>query len=330
MSTELDQQYVVLKATGIAAEQITPGNAQQIVEWDGGEAAVPADPLKRRVNRDASGKTVVKIRIKSGGATVAQMPVWVVWVDLTSRFTGTELDPNNSLLFADTSSIRLGEQLNVRPVYKEYSPSLGQDLNVYETNAVQSVEWKGVIQPVGICITTDEVPDLTQKWPKIGVNAPPMEDGRAFYTQWDFTRDRIKRIAFDGQVHSSSDSGWTGDDIGNLSRDCDPYDGPRNSPSGSATGQIFSIDNPGLGFLWRERESGVFEFQNITANSAAISHNFYEFVRVRLNGKWFVCSAKAEWHSAIRITRPANTSRSWSIDSAFSKFGTGHQTLPAF
>src|SRR5690606_2424571 len=38
-STDLNQDYVILKATGgITAEQITPGHANQIVEWDGGEA----------------------------------------------------------------------------------------------------------------------------------------------------------------------------------------------------------------------------------------------------------------------------------------------------
>jgi len=45
-STELAQEYVILKATGgITADQITPGHASQIVEWDGGEALIPAEPL---------------------------------------------------------------------------------------------------------------------------------------------------------------------------------------------------------------------------------------------------------------------------------------------
>ena len=33
-STELAQDYVILKATGITADQITPGHASQVVEWD--------------------------------------------------------------------------------------------------------------------------------------------------------------------------------------------------------------------------------------------------------------------------------------------------------
>jgi hypothetical protein len=76
-SDDLNQEYVVLKALGVTADQITDGNANQIVQWDGGEA-VPGEPLKRRVKRDATGKTEVKIKTKQGGAVVKQMDVWVI------------------------------------------------------------------------------------------------------------------------------------------------------------------------------------------------------------------------------------------------------------
>jgi len=83
-STDLNQDYVILKATGgITAEQITPGHASQIVEWDGGEA-VPNEPLKRRVKRDATGKTEVKIKLKQSGTVAVKMYVWVVWSDIQS------------------------------------------------------------------------------------------------------------------------------------------------------------------------------------------------------------------------------------------------------
>ena len=32
-STELAQEYVILKAIGVTAEQITPGQADQLVQW---------------------------------------------------------------------------------------------------------------------------------------------------------------------------------------------------------------------------------------------------------------------------------------------------------
>jgi hypothetical protein len=66
-STELNQDYVILKADGVSAEQITPGHAKQLVEWEGGEP-VSGNPLKRRVPRAATGTgaTEVKIRAKGG------------------------------------------------------------------------------------------------------------------------------------------------------------------------------------------------------------------------------------------------------------------------
>jgi hypothetical protein len=62
-STELSQDYVELKAVGVTAQQITPGHANQIVEWDtaAGEA-VRGEPLKWRVKRDAANKQEVKTK----------------------------------------------------------------------------------------------------------------------------------------------------------------------------------------------------------------------------------------------------------------------------
>jgi hypothetical protein len=81
LTTELPQEYVILKTTGVTAEQITDGSAKQIVEWDGGEA-VPSEPLKRRVKRNTPASHPVKIKAKQGGEVAVQMNVWVVWCTL--------------------------------------------------------------------------------------------------------------------------------------------------------------------------------------------------------------------------------------------------------
>ncbi|MEO5715938.1 MAG: hypothetical protein ABIT37_20835, partial [Luteolibacter sp.] len=96
-TAEINQDYVILKAAGITAEQITDGNANQLYEWDtaAGEA-VPNEPLKWRVKRDATAKSEVKIKVKQDGAVAAQMDVWVVWATCTptngvanfNRYTG--------------------------------------------------------------------------------------------------------------------------------------------------------------------------------------------------------------------------------------------------
>jgi hypothetical protein len=81
-SAEIPDDFVVLKAKGIEKELF-----EKLLEWEGGEAH-PTDPLKRRVKRDATGKTVVKLMTKNGGQEVDLMNVWVVWGDITTVNNG--------------------------------------------------------------------------------------------------------------------------------------------------------------------------------------------------------------------------------------------------
>jgi hypothetical protein len=81
-TTEIPDDFVVLKATGVEQARFV-----ELLEWEGGEAH-PTDPLKRRVKRDAAAKTVVKIKVKQGGAEAAKMNVWVVWGDLVTLNNG--------------------------------------------------------------------------------------------------------------------------------------------------------------------------------------------------------------------------------------------------
>ena len=76
-STDLNQDYVELKAVGVD----TP-TFNQFLEWEGGEVGSATD--KRKVKRDATGMTEVKIKVKQSGAVAAQMNVWVVWAAVTA------------------------------------------------------------------------------------------------------------------------------------------------------------------------------------------------------------------------------------------------------
>lgn len=82
-STDLNQDYVILKASGMTTAQITPGHADQVLVWEvipsANGQAVPGDPLRCRIKRDATGKTEVKLKTKTGGTVLAQTQVWVVW-----------------------------------------------------------------------------------------------------------------------------------------------------------------------------------------------------------------------------------------------------------
>ncbi len=163
-SQELNQDYVVLKATGITADQITAGNASQIAEWEGGEA-VPNEPLKRRVKRDSTGTgpTEVKIKAKSSGNVATQMNVWVVWCD--SKPIGT-IQPK-------------------APVVN--NPQIGPI-----TTVSGGLQFTHTIEPAGIVTTEPERPDLKG----VKVADPPgakhplfnsdLKDGAA--NKWDASR----------------------------------------------------------------------------------------------------------------------------------------------
>jgi len=77
-SAEIADDFVVIIAKGIEKELF-----EQVLEWEEGEA-VPNEPLKRRINRDETGKTPVKLKTKEGGQEVDFMNVWIVWSEITS------------------------------------------------------------------------------------------------------------------------------------------------------------------------------------------------------------------------------------------------------
>jgi hypothetical protein len=93
-SPALNQDYIIFKATGVTAAEITDGGADQIAEWVGGEE-VSGDPLKRRVARDSTGKTELKIRKSQGGVVASQMNVWVVWSTISSGPVNLDNDNSN-------------------------------------------------------------------------------------------------------------------------------------------------------------------------------------------------------------------------------------------
>lgn len=73
-SDELPQDYVEFTALGVDATTF-----DQLFKWDGGEAGSAAN--KRKVKRDTTGMTPLKILTKMDGVVADEMQVWVVWCD---------------------------------------------------------------------------------------------------------------------------------------------------------------------------------------------------------------------------------------------------------
>jgi hypothetical protein len=304
-STELAQDYVILKATGITADQITPGHASKVVEWDGGEAMVPADYLKRRVSRSASGSgpTEVKIRIKGGGVVVQQMDVWVVWTTVTPT--------------AGTATFG--------------KPAGYSDWRV---SAAGNAGWrfKFVIQPSSIISGVAERPDLTgiptKPVPGAGkpfTTDPTAGDGDSALFKWDTSRQisiSIRNpgliakadfvnftpaawsvnqpVALDTPIPFPTDSVEGNDDLNDGSEESNPYQASTANGLAHAVGEMSTFDAPG----W-----GIVNSVGVNGRTYSAKANFHEFARLEIwdgkrnSGKyWFKISDNVDWHHAFLTT----------------------------
>jgi hypothetical protein len=317
-STELNQDYVLLRAVGVTADQITDGNANQIVQWDGGEA-FPGEPLKRRVKRDVTGNgpTEVKIKTKQGGAVAAQMNVWVVWATCT---------PTNGTAAFDKSNAR----------------------SQYGIQATASSAWKFVfkIEPAAL-ITDAERPALdgisSKPVPGAGKTyevIPSYGDGDTAKFKWDVSR-QLKETIENPQLIPKADLGWpnqfaTGQPAatttlfgwptdmaeGNddplfpvgVDEDDNPYQVRGGQPYGHAVGELTSADAPKSVYI---RNSCGAQGRTILDDT-----DFREFCRVELwDGTrtigrfWFRISDFEKWNLGFRATWNTSTS-TWDDDVA--------------
>jgi hypothetical protein len=324
-TTELAQDYVVLKATGVTAEQITPAHANQIVEWDGGEA-VPNEPLKRRVKRDAAAKSEVRIKLKQGGAVASEMYVWIVWSDVTT-----------------TKGVA------------NFRNAMGGAY--YEISLVPGAAWRFVfkIQPTSILDTTTlDRPRLggVNRKPPPGAGNPytfkPSEYADSAITQWDVSRqykvtirnpggipkadlERIHNLpaawtanqpsAADTPVsYPSSDVEGNDDPLDSIDEDTNPSAPFTQIPNlNHQTGELSSCDAPLL---------QVLDGWGAANRTYAAEINFIEFARLEIwDGEraagqfWFRISDQIEWHHYLDATFDSVTSK-WK--NAASSSGAGH------
>ena len=340
-STELNQDYVVLKAVGVTAEQITAGNANQIVEWEGGEA-VPSEPLKRRVSRAATdtGPTEVKLKVKLGGAVAAQTDVWVVWCDAPTVTNGT------------ASFDQVTEPLYVGGVFVA-------DVNVGATwRSTSHWKFKFVIKPVSICDPNNlERPDLSgqKQNPVPGAGNDycfdPTKRADNATLKWDVSRqvkvsvrnpNNIGKAALQNSFPAAfcvnqptaNDSPVTfptnpaeGNDDPDLSPDVDEDVNPYQAvPSGDlqhGVGELTSIDAPRFR---AEKSWGVAGYH------WGAEDNFREFCRLEITDGarstgtfWFRISNYADWHFYFS-TDFDDTPHEWrdAPSPAQSRTNTGH------
>ena len=99
---------VVLTATGISGDEITPQNANQLAEWVGA-APIAGTPLTARILRTSTGKYPVSIRLISTGQTTVATNVWVTWATLSTQ-SGTPfmMPPQDIFAEAPNQTVVIG------------------------------------------------------------------------------------------------------------------------------------------------------------------------------------------------------------------------------
>ena len=283
-STELNQEYVELKAVGVDTATFT-----QLLEWEGGEVGSSAD--KRKVKRDTAGKTEIKIKVKQGGAVAAQMNVWVVWWDVTAQ--------------------------------KVSGPTITRPNVAGGSWTRAAVLWKfeATVQPASILTKNDDVPDMTGTNVTQVPNAQAAHafDGNPFGDatyKWDITRRWRERDLLPSV--GASDIGWpaSGSLKGTLPtpdkiQSTSPSPGADHYPSDKVEGNddlandidAYAAGSGGKLLDTDPPSNTICDGAGAVGDQAEARSQFQEFVRAEINGKWYRVSDFSKWRFHTRFKK---------------------------
>lgn len=215
---------------------------------------------------------------------------------MNGKIQGAGFSANNDLSLDDFEMTQLGS--HEVTFTREFPQIDGTTDWTFHLLFINGIEWRADIEPKSMFELDDDIPDLTKVTQKD--QNPPLtfDGGRAYYAHWDVSRDRKMTQILDG-VTVVDELNWVIDDDVSYSRDEDPYE---QSTEKDESGEIFSVDSPGADTIKRE-DFGEPTVYIPDGNSFEVKHVFKEWSRVRLGGKWFDISDKAEWYSNVKINK---------------------------
>ena len=286
-STELNQDYVELKAVGVDTATFS-----KLLEWEGGEAGSTAD--KRKVKRDTAGKTEVKIKVKQGGAVAAQMNVWVTWATL-KNLEGPETRIPSVELVEGMPGVKFRAR----------------------------VKWEYECEPRSMFVAREEVPLLAIP---PGIPAPggrhpwtaqPLSEGANMC--YDASRQvRVVTRSNDLTLNQALQNG--GPDVidypaSSVEGNDDPNTDRERDPFGVYSGIMEDADFPEFPL----KDSTASSNPNAKILSVA---QFKQFARFQVGGRWYKCSAESEGLSTLTF-KLKRTNAKWVDDGSTYILGNG-------
>lgn len=328
-STEIADEFVKLRAKGLEDAWLTPGDPNQLLEWDPAVGESNGGIRKWKVKREATGKYPVKIRTiaKYDNEEAAKRNVWVVWATCTSM--------NGVANFNRYTGYARYEVLPTDPTWWRFKFKIEPASICDPTNPERpDLTGEDLADPPGFGNTYSVDPSLgaadtaTAKWDVSrqsqttirNPNSIPKNDllQGGFSQAWAVNQPKAVDIPV---PFPASDVEGNDDPLAppGIDEDVNPY---RAIHGGSVLnhdiGELSSIDAPA---------AGIVDWWGATGMTIAVENNFREFARLELwdgsrtGGKfWFRISDHLLWHHYLK-SKFNSTSLKWEDNSSSSGLG---------
>jgi hypothetical protein len=309
---QLDDEYVILTADGISAEDFTNLG----LAWEGSGTIQHAEANKIQVSRSAPEK--VEVRLKSpNGKTIDEMYVWIVWA--TAELTITEE--------------------SFRP---EVFPRLTDEVNISGFQFRAGAKVKFTISPNTLFADTDDIPDLkgpnesdppggdlkhvvtdmplaqgaTMKWDVSRQVSATIKNqhlfGKRYFPHIDGTLYDAQPVESDNPAEFPSEKLIGNDDAGVDDESNDPYQENTDPDLEHEKGDVAVIDTV-IAQFGTPSDPFTAEYEELL--------NFNEFLRLEINGKWYLISPFEQWFFRLKAIKRG---QSWFESEDESKSGKGH------
>lgn len=335
-SAELPQDYVELTAQGPTDTQFDAR-----LMWDGGEPGSAAN--KRRVKRDATGMTPVKIRTKKDGVVVDEMQVWVVWCDAPTVTVGTAVfqqEKEVQIVLGVPTSVNTGAGFFTSEPWQfkfAIRPSSICDLGNLERpdlSGPNRTRPPGADKPYCMNLTPENprtADDATQKWDvsrqvELTLSNSGSIPKASLNERFGYIICANQPVANDTPVGFPTNPVEGNDDPELEDEGANPYQAVVSGFLQHGIGELTSLDVPNLAAFKRWGAAGY----HFGCNA-----NFREFCRLEIDGqtqtenaiKWFRISDYYEWHYRFSTDYDGSVSQ-WLDSSPGSNTGEQHSNTP--